>query len=278
MEPPLPTQSAGTSDRPRRFDVGLLLLRGTAAVVLLTWGFTKFHDLVQALNSSQALESWRFSQMVRKAGFPFPVFMAVCADLNESVLAGMVILGVLTRPAALIAALGWVGCLYVNFIWHQELLRPMQFTLIFAALAFLGAGRYSVDHALWSRRARWPDWFSSFGLLLLKVGAALASIALVIFPTMKQPHLLAFVTLPNWLLVVAAVGAGWVGLGLRTRWVAAGLSVFWVGTLLAGFLAGQNWNSYPLGAGLVGSALFAIIYGTLALTGPGRIPTTKAKP
>ena len=272
MTPPSQSARPGSGlSRPRGFDLGLLILRGAAALVLVTWGGGKFHSLVQALNSNQPLGAWRFGAAVRQVGFPVPIFMAVCAVLNESVIAALLVLGVVSRPAALFALLGWIGCFYSNIHWHQELLRPTQLALIFAALAFPGAGRYSIDHVFWSRKSRSPEKLNDFGLLLLRIGTALASIALVIFSPMKQPHLLAFATLPNWLLVVACAGAVLVGFGFYARLISAVLLAFWICTMSAGLLAGQSWNAYPFGAALVGSALFAIIYGALAFTGPGRI-------
>ena len=271
MSPPLPTQSGESPARPRGYDLGLLLLRGAAALVLVTWGWGKFTALMHALNSGPPLGSWHFVQIIGQVGFPFPTFMAVCAVLNESLVATLLVLGIFMRPAALIAALGMIGALYASICWNNELLRAALCALIFAALALLGAGRYSLGHVLWPGREDPTQTSADLGLVLLRTGAAVASVSLAIIPLVKAPNL-AVASPANWWLIVAGVGSVLAALGLKIRPVSAALTGFWLFTSLAGLYAGFAWSVFPIRA-----ALFAIIYGALALTGPGRRSASPAQ-
>ena len=192
--------------------------------------------------------------------------MAVCAALNESLVAALLLFGILTRPAALFASLGMIGALYSSVRLDNELLRAALCALIFAALALLGAGRYSVGYALRPRSARPPEWTNDAGLLLLRIGGAIALIALAATPMAKgKPDLFGLASTANWPLVVACGGAVSVGFGFLSRPISAGLSLFWICAMSSGLLDGHVWNVYP-----IRDALFAIIYGALAFIGPGR--------
>lgn len=248
--------------RARSFDIGLFILRATALLVITTWGWMKLHSLINMVHAGRPLANSGFVRLIRQLGFPFPRFMAVCAIINESVVAALVFLGIATRPAALIASLGMAGAWYSSIRLSEEPLRAALCMLIFATLAFCGAGRYSVDHALW-RNKNFPVWYDDFGLLLLRVGAAVASAALAVVPTSQDPYLRDVVPAALWPLVFAGVVAGF---GLITRVVDGTLSIFWFCMMLAGLFHGTNWNMYP-----IRSALFAAVFGALTFTGPGRL-------
>jgi uncharacterized membrane protein YphA (DoxX/SURF4 family) len=254
--------------RPHNFDIGLFILRTAALLVLGTWGWMKFHSLINMVHSGRPLANSGFVRLVRQLGFPFPRFMAISAIINESVVAALLFLGIVTRPAAVIGALGMAGAWYSSIRLGEEPLRAALCTLIFATLAFTGAGRFSADQVLW-RKHSIPAWCDDFGLFVLRVGVAIASIALAIAPTAKDPNLLAFVPAAHWPLVLACSGAVIVAFGMITRAAAGTLSIFWLCAVLAGLQNGSSWNMSPIRA-----ALFAAVFGALAFTGPGRISIT----
>jgi uncharacterized membrane protein YphA (DoxX/SURF4 family) len=240
-------------------------LRVTALLIAGTWGWMKFHSLINILHSGRPLRNSGFVRLVRQLGFPFPRFMAVSAIINESVVASLLFLGIVTRPAAVVASLGMAGALYSSIRLHEEPLRAGLCALIFATLAFMGAGRYSADYVIW-RKKNSPAWRDDLGLLLLRVGAAAASIALAVVPTARDPYLHVTVPAAIWPLILAGVV---VGFGLISRAVEGALSIFWICAMLASLAHGNNWNTSPIRA-----ALFAVIFGALAFTGPGRVSFT----
>jgi len=251
--------------RNHSFDIGLFILRTAALLVVGTWGWMKFHSLINIVHSGRPLANSGFVRLIRQLGFPLPRFMAVCAIINESVVSGLLFLGVVTRPAALLATLGMAGAWYSSIRLGEEPLRAALCMVIFATLAFTGAGQYSIDHITW----RWKNnsiWCDDIGLLILRVGAASASLAMAIVPTAKDPNLFAFAPAAHWPLVLAFLGGVMAGFGIFTRSVSGTLSIFWLVAIVSGLRAGIGWNMSPIRA-----ALFATVFGALAFTGPGRI-------
>lgn len=263
---PHSTRLLSTVGRDHGLDIALLLLRGAALLVLATWGWAKFHGLVNIVKSGRPLGNSGFVRLVRQLGFPLPRFMAVCAIINESVVACLLFLGIVTRPAALVASLGMAGAWYSSIVLGEEPLRAALCTIIFATLAFCGAGQYSADYLLWPRRAIGSTRGKDVGLLLLRVGIAMASLALAIVSTAKDPNLLAFAPAAHWPLVLACSGGVIVAFGVFTRTVSGALLVFWCCAMVSELYAGVHWNMSPIRA-----ALFVAAFAGLTFAGPGRI-------
>jgi putative oxidoreductase len=87
-------------------------------------------------------------------GFPAPTLFAWLAALTEVVVAGLLLVGLLTRPVGL-----WlfVYFMIVVLVPHQgDPLRDRELPLIFGgiglALGLIGPGRFSLDAVLWGRR------------------------------------------------------------------------------------------------------------------------------
>jgi uncharacterized membrane protein YphA (DoxX/SURF4 family) len=175
-----------SAGRDRSLDIALFILRAAALLVIGTWGWAKLHGLINIVHLGRPLANSGFVRLVRQLGFPLPRFMAVCAIINESVVASLVFWGIVTRPAALVASLGNAGAWYSSLVLGEESLRAALCTLIFATLAFCGAGKYSADHVLWPRKASSSAWGEDLGLLLLRIGIAVASMALAIVPRAKD--------------------------------------------------------------------------------------------
>jgi uncharacterized membrane protein YphA (DoxX/SURF4 family) len=135
-------------------DIGLLILRGAGCLLLFTFGFQKIGWYVSAFHSGSPLSSVGLASLIAHAGFPLPIFLALWITLNESVGALLIGLGLFTRLAAGSAALGMVGALYTSVQLGEDWLRAALYLIIFTALAFTSAGRFSVDHAFRAKKAK----------------------------------------------------------------------------------------------------------------------------
>ena len=129
-------------------DWGLLVLRGASLFLVATFGLQKLTGLLTLLRSGQPWAAWGLMQFVRQLGFPFPVFLTICATLNESVVAFMVACGFMTRIAAASVALNMAVALSISLRIKEEPLRAALYLIIYVSLIVAGAGRFSVDHAL----------------------------------------------------------------------------------------------------------------------------------
>jgi putative oxidoreductase len=125
-------------------DAGLLALRVFfGASLAFTHGLGKVSDLS------------KFTNTVAGHGFPLPGLFATSAALSEFLGGVLLVLGLLTRPAAT-AILITMG-VAAFFIHAGDPFKKRELALAFgtAALALLaaGPGRYSADHLLFDRRA-----------------------------------------------------------------------------------------------------------------------------
>ena len=135
-------------------DAGLLVLRGAALFLLLTFGRQKAMQFLSFLRSGQPFGSFGFTQFLRGLGFPAPGFLAICAVLNETVVAFLISLGLLCRVCAAIAAFGMAVALLVSLRLGEEPFRAQLYCVAFGVLLITGPGRFSLDHYLKSSRVR----------------------------------------------------------------------------------------------------------------------------
>lgn len=135
-------------------DAGLLVLRLTALFLLLTFGRQKAMEFLTFLRSGQPLGSFGFTQFLRGLGFPVPGFLAICAVLNETVIACLISLGFLCRLCAAAAAIGMAVALFVSLRLGEEPFRAQLYCVAFGVIAVTGPGRFSLDHYLRPGRAR----------------------------------------------------------------------------------------------------------------------------
>jgi len=138
-----------------RPDLGLLVLRGSAALLLIVYGWKKFIWLFPLISGRVAWGSWGFAAQIGKMGFPLPILPAVFVVLCESVGALFIALGLFTRVSAALTAISMAGALYFSLrvgeaSWH---LATVYF-LSFVTLALTGPGRFSIDQLLKSWRKR----------------------------------------------------------------------------------------------------------------------------
>lgn len=126
--------SAGTGSQAG--DFGLLLLRlGAGLALAFAHGMGKLPP------------AERFISGIQEMGFPAPAAFAWAASLSEFAGGLLVAIGLATRPAALFAL---VTMSVAFFIRHgaddfSTKEKAFLFGIVFLAIAFTGAGRYSVD-------------------------------------------------------------------------------------------------------------------------------------
>jgi len=116
----------------------LLLIRLTAIMMLINHGLPKiqnFDTLAGAFYDPLGM------------GFKFMLILTIFAEV---VCAGFVVIGLLTRWAALVL---FIEMLITTFGYHAgdafaDIELDLHYILIFAVLILLGAGKYSVDHFL----------------------------------------------------------------------------------------------------------------------------------
>jgi uncharacterized membrane protein YphA (DoxX/SURF4 family) len=143
---------ATRKDVARNVHLGLLVLRGAALFLLLTYGWQKFWGYTQLARAGGSWDSAGLAPLVRSMGFPLPVLLGVYATLCESVAALFVACGIFTRLMATLLLFSTAGSFYVSMRLPEEPVRALLYVCIFAGLALTGPGRFSVDQWLCSRR------------------------------------------------------------------------------------------------------------------------------
>ena len=99
------------------------------------------------------MSSIGLAPLIAHVGFPLSVILAFWITLNESIGAFFIGIGFLTRFAAGSLALGMIGALYTSVRLDEDWLRAALYLIIFLALSFTGAGKFSIDRLLRTRAA-----------------------------------------------------------------------------------------------------------------------------
>ena len=132
----------GTS---RLADAGLLLFRLFVGLTL-AWG--------HGINKLPPSEG--FTSGVVEMGFPAPTAFAWAAGVAEFVGGHLIALGLVTRPAALFAAITMCVAAFIRQAGDpfSEIEKALLFLAAAVLLLLTGAGRYSVDAILRRRAGR----------------------------------------------------------------------------------------------------------------------------
>ena len=154
----------------RSVQITILLLRLFTGLALCTI-FEKF----MPRDGIWGPQAW-FIEDVANMGFPFPVFFAWAAVLSEFFGGLLLIIGLFTRPAAL---LNLIVMMVATFLQHDgdisnKGLMSFTFLILCSSTLLLGGGRISLDHFLQKRIILKPVLTSA----LLLVGISLYSIPL----------------------------------------------------------------------------------------------------
>lgn len=119
-------------------NLGFTLLRGFTGVGLITHGITKVPPGAQLITG------------VEKLGFPLPYFFAWAAGLSELAGGALLLIGLLTRPAAFFAF--FTMCVAFFGVHFRDPFPQQEKALLygFLALCFMlaGGGEWSVDAML----------------------------------------------------------------------------------------------------------------------------------
>jgi putative oxidoreductase len=131
----------------KQLDLSLLVLRGTALLLLVLYGWNKLTWVFPLISGNQAWESWGFALQIGKLGFPVPVLLAVFVVFCESFGAFLIAVGFFTRFFATLAALSMAGAMYFSLrVGEAAWQLAALYLLAFVALALVGPGKFSVDH------------------------------------------------------------------------------------------------------------------------------------
>lgn len=150
--PPAPSRVRALfyPDPTRSGSLGLLLVRVAAGGLLVPHGVSKLLGGVSG-----------FAGALAAKGLPSPLVLAWCATLAEAVGGALVVLGLLTRPAALSAFITMVVAWSTTHLADAAKIGtgkgvtfeyPLLMSLIFMAITFAGPGRYSLDALIFGRR------------------------------------------------------------------------------------------------------------------------------
>ncbi|TWT46747.1 DoxX family membrane protein [Botrimarina hoheduenensis] len=161
-----PLSLTGGCDLPTAAEIGALLLRLYFGFVIC-WaaGISKF-----------PLDAW-FADQVRDLGFPAPTFFAWMAAMSEVAGGVLLLLGLATRPAALllaitlgVASFGHHKIPLLSIYTSQHI--TLQYFWVYLFFFFAGAGRLSLDGFLRRRHAIAAGLTVAIvGLLALACGA-----------------------------------------------------------------------------------------------------------
>ena len=136
-------------------DYGLLVLRGSAALLLIIYGWKKFTWLFPLISGRVAWRSWGIAAQIGKMGFPLPILLAVFVVLCESIGALFIALGFFTRVSAALTALSMAGALYFSLRVGEASWQPATLYLLsFVTLALTGLGKFSIDNLRRRPRAK----------------------------------------------------------------------------------------------------------------------------
>lgn len=126
-------------------DFSLLFLRaglGIAFMVLHGWG---------KISNPAAWEKLG-SNMGHLGITVFPAFWGFMAAFSEFFGAALLILGLFTRPAAMLLAFTMLVAMLKHLLAAERFSYPLELMIVFIVIAFLGAGKYSLDDKFFDRK------------------------------------------------------------------------------------------------------------------------------
>lgn len=126
-------------------DVGLLILRVAAGLALA------FGHGINKIPPAEGFIGW-----IGGFGFPAPAFFAWMSGFAEFVCGLLIVIGLLTRPAAFFVTINFIVAQVFAHAGDSFGDRELPFLFLFIAVMYLftGAGRYSIDALISGRRAR----------------------------------------------------------------------------------------------------------------------------
>ena len=127
-------------------DAAELILRIVVGAIFVVQGYRKLFAPAGTKGSGSGLRG-----MIREAGFPFPDVLATVVSVTELTGGILLLVGLLTRLAAVPLALTLVVAI-VRFKWREGFQGgwdwPLSVLGSTIALLLLGAGTVSIDHLI----------------------------------------------------------------------------------------------------------------------------------
>ncbi len=121
------------------FQLGWLLLRVIAGVMMI-------HNGVGKLSDVEGFASYVVSQTM---GLPFPTFLTYCAAYTEIIGSVLLIVGLLTRPAAVSLVFTMLMAVYFHICEDGFVIASFETAALYAGMylfcAFNGGGLFSID-------------------------------------------------------------------------------------------------------------------------------------
>jgi putative oxidoreductase len=132
-------------------NVGWALLRIAMGGFFLTHGYAKVFG--KKADGTDAIVS--FYDAVGSLGFPYPEFFAWAAALSELAGGALIVLGLWTRPASILAAMTMAVAVY----HHADegfggMEKALMYLVIFFVFALGGSGPLSIDDTIRARKAK----------------------------------------------------------------------------------------------------------------------------
>lgn len=122
---------------------GILGLRaGTSALIFYIHGW---HKLAGGLEFLRHGTPWRLAEEVAGMHFPAPLASAFAATAAQFLLAPLLVAGLFTRASAAVLTTVLGGAILQNVLAGRDPQLAILYTLVVAAFAFIGGGRFSVD-------------------------------------------------------------------------------------------------------------------------------------
>lgn len=128
-------------------ETGKLLLRLSVAILILFHGFKKFSYGISGVKA-----------LVLKAGLP--EFLAYGVYMGELIIPFLLLIGLFTRISALILSVTMIAAIFLAYADKLLMLDaktggplielPLLYLLASLSIAFLGAGKYSLDRKIHS--------------------------------------------------------------------------------------------------------------------------------
>ncbi len=123
--------------------------------VFIGFGLLK-HGIVNKFPPSEG-----FVGLITALKFPAPGMFAWLAGFGEVICGALILIGLLTRPAAMIAGITMLVATYAHFVpplsekgsgfSHYE--KPLLYLVPLIFIAAIGAGKFGVDSALGKRKS-----------------------------------------------------------------------------------------------------------------------------
>lgn len=124
-------------------DVGLLILRVGIGLLMIQYGWPKL---------AGGAEQWAgIGKAMGNLGITFyPVIWGFLAAMTETLGGVLLVLGFLFRPATILLTINMAVATLFVYKKSGALMdasHPLELTILFLSLIFIGAGKYSVDRS-----------------------------------------------------------------------------------------------------------------------------------